>query len=29
MVAGAPIDDARLLPGNEAPPYAKRYARKR
>ena len=29
MVAGAPVDDARLLPGSEAPPYAKRYTRKR
>lgn len=29
MVAGAPIDDARLLPGKEAPEYAKYYARKR
>ena len=28
MVAGAPIDDARLLPGKEAPGYAKRYRRK-
>jgi hypothetical protein len=28
MVAGAPIDDARLLPGKEAPEYAKRYKRK-
>ena len=29
MVAGAPIDDARLLPGKEAPGYAKHYTRKR
>lgn len=29
MVAGAPIDDARLLPGKEAPAYAKHYTRKR
>ncbi len=29
MVAGAPIDDARLLPGKEAPAYAKVYKRKR
>jgi uncharacterized protein len=29
MIAGAPIDDARLLPGKEAPPYAKHYSRKR
>jgi nitroimidazol reductase NimA-like FMN-containing flavoprotein (pyridoxamine 5'-phosphate oxidase superfamily) len=28
MVAGAPIDDARLLPGKEAPEYAKHYKRK-
>jgi uncharacterized protein len=28
-VAGAPIDDARLLPGKEAPGYAKHYTRKR
>jgi uncharacterized protein len=27
-VAGAPIDDAWLLPGKEAPEYAKRYKRK-
>lgn len=27
MVAGAPIDDGRLLPGKEAPEYAKHYAR--
>ena len=29
MVAGAPIDDASLLPGKEAPGYAKHYTRKR
>jgi uncharacterized protein len=29
MVAGAPIDDARLSPGKEAPGYAKHYSRKR
>ncbi len=29
MVAGRPIDDARLLPGKEAPEYAKNYTRKR
>jgi nitroimidazol reductase NimA-like FMN-containing flavoprotein (pyridoxamine 5'-phosphate oxidase superfamily) len=29
MVAGQPIDDARLLPGKEVPEYAKRYTRKR
>jgi nitroimidazol reductase NimA-like FMN-containing flavoprotein (pyridoxamine 5'-phosphate oxidase superfamily) len=29
MVAGAPIDDARLLPGKEVPKYANHYARKR
>ncbi len=29
MVAGAPIDDARLLPGKKAPVYASNYARKR
>jgi len=28
MVAGAPIDDARLLPGKDAPAYAKHYKRK-
>ena len=28
MVAGTPIDDARLLPGKEAPEYAKHYKRK-
>jgi uncharacterized protein len=29
MVAGEPIDDARLLPGQEVPGYARRYTRKR
>jgi hypothetical protein len=29
MVAGEPIDDARLLPGQEVPAYARGYARKR
>ena len=29
MVAGTPIDDARLPPGKEAPEYAKHYTRKR
>lgn len=29
MVAGAPIDDERLLPGQEAPAYARGYRRKR
>jgi nitroimidazol reductase NimA-like FMN-containing flavoprotein (pyridoxamine 5'-phosphate oxidase superfamily) len=29
MTAGAPIDDARLLPGKEAPAYAKHYTRSR
>jgi hypothetical protein len=29
MAAGAPIDDARLLPGKEAPAYAKHYTRSR
>jgi nitroimidazol reductase NimA-like FMN-containing flavoprotein (pyridoxamine 5'-phosphate oxidase superfamily) len=29
MVAGQPIDDARLLPGKEAPVYAKHYTRRR
>ncbi|HEY6370215.1 MAG TPA: pyridoxamine 5'-phosphate oxidase family protein [Candidatus Sulfotelmatobacter sp.] len=29
MVAGRPIDDARLLPGKEAPMYARNYTRKR
>jgi len=28
-VAGEPIDDARLLPGQEAPAYARGYSRKR
>jgi uncharacterized protein len=28
MVAGKPIDDARLLPGKEAPEYARNYRRK-
>src|SRR5450755_4696450 len=28
MVAGTPIDDARLLPGREVPEYAKYYTRK-
>jgi nitroimidazol reductase NimA-like FMN-containing flavoprotein (pyridoxamine 5'-phosphate oxidase superfamily) len=28
MVAGAPIDDARLLPGTKIPQYARHYARK-
>jgi uncharacterized protein len=28
MVAGQPIDDARLIPGKEAPAYAKHYKRK-
>jgi nitroimidazol reductase NimA-like FMN-containing flavoprotein (pyridoxamine 5'-phosphate oxidase superfamily) len=28
MVAGKPIDDARLLPGKEAPEYARNYSRK-
>ncbi len=28
MVAGTPIDDARLLPGKEVPEYAKHYGRK-
>ena len=28
MVAGTPIDDARLLPGKEVPEYAKHYKRK-
>jgi hypothetical protein len=28
MVAGTPINDARLLPGTEVPQYAKRYTRK-
>jgi nitroimidazol reductase NimA-like FMN-containing flavoprotein (pyridoxamine 5'-phosphate oxidase superfamily) len=29
MVAGDPIDDARLLPGQEVPGYARNYSRKR
>jgi nitroimidazol reductase NimA-like FMN-containing flavoprotein (pyridoxamine 5'-phosphate oxidase superfamily) len=29
MVAGAPIDDAKLLPGQSAPAYASNYTRKR
>ena len=29
MVAGTPIDDARLLPGQEVPEYARNYTRKR
>jgi uncharacterized protein len=29
VVAGVPIDDARLLPGKEAPEYAKHYSRTR
>ena len=29
MVAGTPIDDTRLLPGQGAPVYAKHYTRKR
>jgi uncharacterized protein len=29
MTAGAPIDDSRLLPGQEAPEYAMHYSRKR
>jgi uncharacterized protein len=29
MVANAPIDDARLVPGQTAPEYARRYSRKR
>jgi nitroimidazol reductase NimA-like FMN-containing flavoprotein (pyridoxamine 5'-phosphate oxidase superfamily) len=28
MVAGAPIDDARLLPGTKVPQYARHYGRK-
>jgi uncharacterized protein len=28
IVAGTPIDDVRLLPGKEAPEYAKHYSRK-
>jgi nitroimidazol reductase NimA-like FMN-containing flavoprotein (pyridoxamine 5'-phosphate oxidase superfamily) len=29
MVAGSPIDDARLLPGQVAPEYARHYSRRR
>ena len=29
MVAGKPIDDARLLPGKEVPEYARHYTRRR
>jgi len=29
MTAGAPIDDARLLPGQDLPEYARHYSRKR
>jgi hypothetical protein len=29
MVAGAPIDDSRLDPKREPPPYARRYTRQR
>jgi uncharacterized protein len=29
MIAGAPIDDAKLLPGKSAPAYARNYTRKR
>ena len=29
MVAGTPIDDARLLPGQETPEYARNYTRRR
>jgi len=29
MVAGEPVDDARLLPGQAAPAYARKYTRKR
>jgi uncharacterized protein len=29
MVAGAPVDDPRLMPGQVAPEYARRYSRKR
>jgi hypothetical protein len=29
MVAGEPVDDARLIPGREVPAYAKGYVRKR
>jgi nitroimidazol reductase NimA-like FMN-containing flavoprotein (pyridoxamine 5'-phosphate oxidase superfamily) len=28
ITAGAPLDDSRLLPGQEAPEYARRYSRK-
>jgi len=28
MTAGAPINDARLLPGKEVPPYARSYSRR-
>jgi hypothetical protein len=29
LVAGEPVDDARLVPGQDVPAYAKRYVRKR
>jgi uncharacterized protein len=29
MIAGAPIDDSRLLPGQDAPEYAQHYSRRR
>ncbi|MDQ1387229.1 MAG: uncharacterized protein QOF56_683 [Acidobacteriaceae bacterium] len=29
VVAGEPVDDARLVPGQDVPAYAKRYVRKR
>jgi hypothetical protein len=29
IVAGGPIDDARLMPGQKAPEYARTYTRKR
>ncbi len=29
IVAGEPIDDARLMPGIKAPQYARAYTRKR
>jgi nitroimidazol reductase NimA-like FMN-containing flavoprotein (pyridoxamine 5'-phosphate oxidase superfamily) len=29
LIAGTPIDDARLSPGEEVPPYASNYTRKR
>ena len=29
MVAGEPIGDARLLPGQNVPPYARNYSRRR